>query len=158
MQLTFMKLLIEFIISFVSTVGFGIITNVPRRSLLPGGITGAVAWTAYVILNNISGTLFMPNMVAAVIIGILGNLFAILYKVPVNMIYVPSLVSLVPGGIIYEAMRSFAQQHVNSTLEYLMSTLIVAMALTAGFFVSEWLFRAIRIRMRQLEIKERANK
>ena len=149
-----MKLLVEFGISFLSTVGFGIITNVPRRSLLPGGITGAVAWTVYVILNTQLDSLFFPNAVAALIIGILGNCFSIKFKVPVNMIYIPSLVSLVPGGIIYEAMKDFTQGNIAPAQVNLMNTLIIAISLAGGFFVAEIIFKGIRARINQQQLSK----
>jgi len=42
-----MRLLIEFLISVLSSIGFGVITNIPKRALLPAGITGGVSWCAY---------------------------------------------------------------------------------------------------------------
>ncbi|WP_369395995.1 hypothetical protein [Lacticaseibacillus sharpeae] len=34
-------ILIHAVVSFASSVGFGIITNIPKRTLLPAGITGS---------------------------------------------------------------------------------------------------------------------
>ncbi|WP_283679844.1 threonine/serine exporter family protein [Lentilactobacillus sp. Marseille-Q4993] len=148
-----MKLIIEFIISFLSTVGFGIITNVPRRALLPAGITGAISWTTYVVLATVMHSLFFPNVIAAIIIGVLGNLFSIHYKVPVNMIYIPSLVSLVPGGIIYEAMKDFTQGKITMAQTNLMNTLIVAISLAGGFFIAEVFFRYFKSKVQRRKVE-----
>ena len=88
-----MQLIIHFLISFVSTVGFGIITNIPRRALPVAGLTGALAWSGYIAYGYAQDNVFIANMIAAMIIGLLGNIFAVKYRVPVNMIYIPSLVS-----------------------------------------------------------------
>ena len=102
-----MRLLIEFLISVLSSIGFGVITNIPKRALLPAGITGGVSWCAYWLISLQDHSLILPNFTATVIIGLLGNYFAIRHRVPVNTIYIPSLVSLVPGGIAYLRCAQF---------------------------------------------------
>lgn len=139
-----MRVLIEFVISFLSTVGFGLITNVPRRSLLPAGITGSLAWVAYYLVLQVDPGLILPNFTAAIVIGILGNISAVLFRVPVNIIYVPSLVSLVPGGILYLGMRSFTLGREAPTSQYLFNTLTIAISLAVGFVVAEVIFYRIK--------------
>lgn len=85
-----MKVLVELIVSFLSTVGFGLVTNVPRRSLLPAGITGSLAWVAYYLVLQVDHGLILSNFTAAIVIGILGNISAVIFRVPVNIIYVPA--------------------------------------------------------------------
>ncbi len=135
-----MHVFIEFIVSLASTVGFGLITNIPRRSLLPAGITGSLAWVVYYVVEQINQGLILPNFFAAIVIGLLGNVSAILFRVPVNIIYVPSLVSLVPGGILYLGMRSFTLGQESQTSQYLFNTLTIAIALAVGFAVAEVIF------------------
>lgn len=95
-----MQLIGGFIFSFLSTVGFGVITNVPRRTLLPAGITGALSWVVYLLVQSATKNVILPNLFAAVTIGLLANIAAIVVKAPVNVLYVPCLVSLVPGAIV----------------------------------------------------------
>ncbi|MDR3190507.1 MAG: threonine/serine exporter family protein [Lactobacillaceae bacterium] len=139
-----MKLLIEFGISFMATIGFGIITNIPRRALPVAGVTGAVAWSGYMLLTWHGGSPFIANFTAALIIGLLGNVFAVYRQVPVNMIYIPSLVSLVPGGTIYLAMKALAYGQHSLALQGMLDTLIVAIALAAGFVVAETIIRVYK--------------
>lgn len=139
-----MKVLIELIVSFASTVGFGLVTNVPRRSLLPAGITGSLAWVAYYLVLQVDNGLILPNFTAAIVIGILGNISAVMFRVPVNIIYVPSLVSLVPGGILYLGMRSFTLGNEIRTGQYMFNALTIAIALAVGFVVAEVIFYRIK--------------
>ncbi|GHP14612.1 membrane protein [Lentilactobacillus fungorum] len=145
-----MHLLVEFVVSFLSTVGFGLITNVPRRSLLPAGITGSLAWVAYYLVLQVDPGLILPNFTAAVVIGILGNISAMMFRVPVNIIYVPSLVSLVPGGILYLCMRSFTLGHEQLTSQYLFNTLTIAISLAVGFVVAEVIFYRLKPLIKRL--------
>ncbi|MGF2384528.1 threonine/serine exporter family protein [Lentilactobacillus otakiensis] len=152
-----MKVLIELIVSFASTVGFGLVTNVPRRSLFPAGITGSLAWVAYYLVLQVDNGLILPNFTAAIVIGILGNISAVMFRVPVNIIYVPSLVSLVPGGILYLGMRSFTLGNEIRTGQYMFNALTIAIALAVGFVVAEVIFYRIKpILLRTLE-KQKEN-
>ena len=40
-------LLYHFIFSFISSVSFAIICDVPRKTLVTGGIIGAIGWCGY---------------------------------------------------------------------------------------------------------------
>jgi uncharacterized membrane protein YjjB (DUF3815 family) len=143
-----MKMFIEFGIAFASTVGFGIITNIPRRGLPAAGLTGAIAWLAYYLIYTGNHQLFLANFVSAIIIGLLGHTFAVIVRIPVNMIYIPSLVSLVPGGTIYLAMKSFANGNLLAGQQGVINTLTVAVALAIGFVLAEVVARNVRARIR----------
>lgn len=139
-----MKLLAGFIFSFLSTVGFGVITNVPRRTLLPAGLTGAVAWIIYLVVAQATQNLILPNLLAALAIGLLANVAAILVRAPVNLLYIPCLVSLVPGAIIYLSLKDFTLGFDASAQQNLFKTLTIAMALAVGFVLAEAIFKPLR--------------
>lgn len=133
-----------FIFSFLSTVGFGVITNVPRRTLLPAGLTGAIAWVVYLIVAGITTNLILPNLLAALTIGLLANCAAILVRAPVNLLYVPCLVSLVPGAIIYLSLKDFTLGFDANAQQNLFKTLTIAMSLAVGFVIAEAIFKPLR--------------
>ena len=138
-----MRLLVEFIVSVLSSIGFGVITNIPKRALLPAGITGGVSWCAYWLISLQDHSLVLPNFTATVVIGLLGNYFAIRHRVPVNTIYIPSLVSLVPGGIAYLGARSFTMGKAASAAQQIYNVILIAMALAVGFVVAEVIFLSL---------------
>lgn len=139
-----MEIFVGFIFSFLSTVGFGVITNVPRRTLLPSGITGALAWVVYLLVQDATINIILPNLLAALTIGLLANAAAILIKAPVNLLYVPCLVSLVPGAIIFLSMKGFTLGQDATALQNLLKTLTIAMSLAVGFLIAEAFFSKLR--------------
>lgn len=139
-----MRLLIELIVAFASTIGFGIITNIPKRTLLPAGITGALAWVVYVVVAGQTPNLILPNLLAATTIGLLANIAAIWVKAPVNVMYIPSLVSLVPGAIIYMSMKDFTLGRETAAQAGLVKTLSIAIGLAVGFVIAEAIFKPMR--------------
>ncbi|MGT2884023.1 threonine/serine exporter family protein [Streptococcus ferus] len=139
-----MELIVGFVFSFLATWGFGIITNVPRRTLLASALTGGVAWTAYLLLEKVTSNLVLPNLGAALLIGFLANVSAVKLKTPVNIMYVPCLVSLVPGAIIYKTMKSFALGDSRAAQGYLVEALTVTVSLALGFLLAETLINKLR--------------
>ncbi|WP_439645489.1 threonine/serine exporter family protein [Companilactobacillus kimchii] len=79
----------------------------------------------------------MPNLLSAIVIGLLGNLAAILVRAPVNIFYVPCLVSLVPGAIIYDSMKNFTLGYDNLAAHGLIKALTVGLSLAIGFIIAE---------------------
>lgn len=55
-------IIIQLVLSYVATVTFAIITNVPKRALNACGITGTFGWMAYWTLMQMdSGTGHLPS-------------------------------------------------------------------------------------------------
>ncbi|MFD1432329.1 threonine/serine exporter family protein [Lacticaseibacillus yichunensis] len=138
------RLLIGFIVAFASSVGFGIITNVPRRTLLPAGVTGGASWVVYLAMGTVTTNVLLPNLLAAVTIGLLANAAAVLVRAPVNVLYIPCLVALVPGAIIYMAMKDFTLGQDSAASQGFIKTLTIAIALAVGFVIAEAIFAQIR--------------
>lgn len=132
-----MQILLGFIFGFLSSVGFGIVTNNPRRTLMPAGWIGAIAWVVYIVVGWYDHGVIMPNLLSAVVIGLLGNLAAILVRAPVNIFYVPCLVSLVPGAIIYDSMKNFTLGYDTLAAHGLIKALTVGLSLAIGFIIAE---------------------
>ncbi|WP_342746068.1 threonine/serine exporter family protein [Companilactobacillus nuruki] len=132
-----MDIVYGFIFGFLSSVGFGIITNNPRRTLIPSGFVGAIAWIVYIVVGWYNHGLVMPNLMGSIVIGILGNLCAILFRSPVNIFYVPCLVSLVPGAILYDSMKNFALGKDSLAAYGFIKALTVGMSLAVGFIIAE---------------------
>ncbi|KRO20661.1 hypothetical protein IV63_GL000354 [Companilactobacillus crustorum] len=144
-----MQIVYGFIFGFLSSVGFGIITNNPRRTLIPAGLVGAIAWIVYIVVGWFNHGLIMPNLMGAVVIGLLGNLCAILVKAPVNIFYVPCLVSLVPGAILYDSMKNFTLGKDSLAAYGFVKALTVGMSLAIGFIIAETIANKIYAKLKQ---------
>lgn len=138
------KLSINFIFAILSTVGFSLISNIPRRIIPAAAFTGAVAWLVYYLLQGDGKTAILSNFFAAFTIGLIGNLLAMKIKVAVNMIYIPSLISLVPGSIMFLGMKNVTNGNAATGTDQLLRGIEIAMALAVGFVCAEVVFNSIR--------------
>ncbi|WP_308779505.1 threonine/serine exporter family protein [Lacticaseibacillus zhaodongensis] len=142
--------IVGIILSFASSYGFGIITNIPKRTLLPAGYTGAAAWFVYLLVDAHTRGVILPNLLAAVTIGLVANLAAVIVRAPVNVLYIPCLVSLVPGAIIYKSMRAFTLGRDASASHGFVQTLTIAVSLAVGFVIAEAIFSKLRPELKRL--------
>lgn len=120
----------------------------PRRSLLQCGFVGMLGWLVYYSTTDSMGPV-SASLLATILIGIVSQGFARLYKMPVIIFSVAGMIPLVPGGMAYNAMRQFVQQHYPQALELAMSTLMIAGAIAVGLVLSEVLnqiFHSIRFK------------
>lgn len=129
-------LLIHFLFSFMSTVSFGVLTNVPRRTLLASGLIGSLGWMVYFLLREADYPLGFSNFIAAFLIGCLSIFFSRLKKIPMLVFIVPSLVPLVPGGPAYLAVREIVIGDGDKGLYYMLIVAVTAGAIAGGFVMT----------------------
>ncbi|AOZ93821.1 threonine/serine exporter family protein [Paenibacillus crassostreae] len=133
----------QLITSFIATAGFAILFNSPRRALVQCGLVGMLGWITYVMLlehvNNIVATLL-----ATLLIGVISQFFAKLYKMPVIIFSVAGIIPLVPGGLAYDSMRRFAQNDYNTAIHLGVQALLLSGAIALGLVLSEVLNQTLR--------------
>lgn len=133
------------ILALLSSVGFSIIANVPKRALLGAGITGVCSWMVYYVLDSVHHSIVLPNFMASFVVGMLGFFLARRFRVPVTMIYVGALISLVPGGMAFSTLQKLSENNLTAVLKGLFNTGSVAMSLALGVGVANifngWLYQ-----------------
>lgn len=131
-----MMILIQVLFSFISTVAFGVLTNIPKRALISTGITGALGWMLYWGLRKAGWGLGFSNFLAAFFIGCLSIYFSRHKKMPMIIFNIPSLVPLVPGGPAYKAVRELVLGDNAMAVQNTVIVLITAGAIAGGFLVT----------------------
>ncbi|MYV18357.1 threonine/serine exporter family protein [Furfurilactobacillus milii] len=148
-------IIIEGILAYAATVGFGIILNIPRHALNVAGWIGAAGWAIYELIVLKSGAqislaqMAIGMLTAGLLIGVLSNWAARVKHMPVILFNIPSLVPLVPGGQAYQVIRNLVTGHGNIALDYLGQVIAIAGMIALGFLLSELLVR-ITYRLRHV--------
>lgn len=139
-----MEMFLQCIFSYLSTVTFGIITNVPRKLLNACGITGAVGWLIFWFTKNLDSGEIFANFLGAIGIGLMSIFFSRKKKMPMTIFNIPSLVPLVPGGPAYQAVRSIVLGDFSSGAHSIIKVIMTAGAIAAGFMVSGIVERLVK--------------
>lgn len=131
-----MEVFIHILFSYLSTITFGIVTNVPRRVLNACGITGAVGWMIFWFSKNLETGEIFANFLGSVGIGIVSIYFSRKRKMPMTIFNIPSLVPLVPGGAAYQAVRNIVLGDYIAGSQEALKVIMTAGAIAAGFMVT----------------------
>lgn len=70
------QILIQVSFSYLSTIAFAIIINVPHRALNLAGWAGAIGWLVYWSLMQLATGRMLANLLGAFAIGICGLIFS----------------------------------------------------------------------------------
>ena len=126
-----MTYILNFIYGFMCSVGFAVLFNVPRTSILKAGIGGGVGWAINYAIIQLDFSIVISTLIASLGIAFLGEIFAVIDKQPATLYIIPGIIPLVPGFGIYYTMLSLLEQNYEMALEHgieaiLISTLIAA--------------------------------
>ena len=126
-----MSLILHFIYSFFATVGFAVVFNTPKKSLIYGGLCGGTGWTVYTALQPLISPA-PANLIAAISVAALGELFALINKNPVTAFVIPGIIPLVPGYGIYSTMLNLLQNNLEQGLSLGLNTIFNSGAIAIG--------------------------
>lgn len=90
-------MILQLVTSFIAAAAFCILFNAPARALLQCGIAGMVGWVLYLELETQLDTV-VATFLATVVVGVISQLFARSYKMPVIIFSVGGIIPMVPGG------------------------------------------------------------
>jgi len=135
------SLLITLITSFIATLGFGVLLHAPNRALLPAAITGMAAQGCYWVLGIAGLSGHAAIFAAAAGASILAELLARRMKMATTVFITLSIIPLVPGLSLYQAMAFLAQGESKAGLELGMSAMITFLMIALGIGMGSFLVR-----------------
>ncbi|NSL52971.1 threonine/serine exporter family protein [Calidifontibacillus erzurumensis] len=135
----------QLVTSFIATAAFGIIFNVPKNALLKCGFVGMFGWMVYMVLVNILEIdMMLATSVASILIAIMSQTFAKIYKMPIIVFNVSGIIPLVPGGLAYDAMRHFVVNDYSTAVQLAAKAFMISGSIAIGLVFSEVINQMIR--------------
>ena len=133
-----MELLKQTFVSFMASLGFGVIFNIKGKKLIFASLGGGLSWMFYLLFLrtfNLGGILSL--FLSTLIFSIYCEIGARILKTPVTTLIICALIPLVPGAGMYYTMYETIIGNVNSAIELGLKTLAEAGTLALGvIFVS----------------------
>lgn len=96
-----MKEFTMILMGLLGTLGFSLLFHVTGKKLIAIALGGAVSTAVYLLVLSLTGQKPAAMLVSTVVIGLLAEVFARLFKAPVISFLVPMLVPLIPGSDLY---------------------------------------------------------
>ncbi len=122
----------EFGLAFVATLGFGLLFNVPCRTLIACGLVGALGRVVRLVALNLGGSVIAGTYVGALMIALAGYALARFYHTPRMIFTVTGVIAMVPGVPAFSMMLEFAAGNVDKGLVDAVDTALITGALALG--------------------------
>lgn len=130
--------------ALVATFGFAVLFNVPRRTLVPCVAFGGIAYFVKQLMLLQGTTNELATLVAALTLGLLGELAARFQRAPAVVFFMTGFVSLVPGVLSYRTVLLFIEGDYNEGIVSAVRTILIAGAIAGGLGAVTALFRLRR--------------
>ena len=110
--------ILQIIASGLAGCGFGIMFHIKPRYLPLIVIGSALSWFVFLAALQLWGIRSMAMITAAIVVTIWSEIFARIVKLPVSVIYTPTIVPLIPGGNLHYCLRGFVTDSRADFLNY----------------------------------------
>jgi uncharacterized membrane protein YjjB (DUF3815 family) len=130
--MTVETLLLNALFGFVATLGFAVLFNVPRYTLLWCAVVGAGGHLIRYVLRNSGVSNEVATFFGAFFVGVVGYAFAVRYQMPRTAFTVSGIITMVPGIQAYEVMVLFSQGNIPGGLEFGVRAGLVTGAIASG--------------------------
>lgn len=99
--------LLQIISAGFAGIGFAMIFHIRPKHLPVAFIGGALSWVFYLGAEKIWESHALAMMIAALGVTVYSEIGARVVKMPVSVIYTPSIIPLIPGSHLYYCLRGF---------------------------------------------------
>ena len=134
-----LSLLAQTAVSFVATVSFAILFQVPREQYVYSGLCGAAGWLCYLLVMQNYPSPAVASFAAVVVLTVMSRIFAVRRKTPVTIFLICGIFPLVPGAGIYWTAYYVVTDQLAKASDRGFQTLKIAVAIVLGIlFVFEF--------------------
>ncbi|MGO1369995.1 MAG: threonine/serine exporter family protein [Senegalia sp. (in: firmicutes)] len=126
----------NFLFAFLSTIGFSIIFNISRDSIIKSGVNGALGWIIYILFVRVLNSPVSGSFFGALSVGIIGEFFARKFKKPATVFIIPGIIPLVPGSGMYYTMVNITNKNFLEAAEIGSETIFIAAAIASAIIIS----------------------
>ncbi len=139
-----------FIFAFLSTAAFAILFQAPRRTLAISGFIGAVGWVVFSYMRkDLEYDSFYANLCATVVLSLLSELAARIFKHPATTFVIPGIFPIVPGLGMYNGMAKLIENNYEAGVNTLLRAGMDAAAIALGMMFMASFFRVLKLSKEQ---------
>lgn len=100
---------VQLLAAALGTWGFCIIYNMRKKYMAVSMVGGFLCWATFLLMQYGGFSIFVSTLMSAFVVGIYGEIFAYILKVPTTILFIPACLPLIPGkNLYYSAMAIIA--------------------------------------------------
>lgn len=122
-------------------IGFALIFNIHGPGILICALGGCLAWTAYLITDDLTGSVFFANLIGGLVASLYAEIMARIRKFPAIAYLVVAIFPLIPGAGVYYTMNYAVHNDMAMFASKGMETAAVAGAIALGIVLVSTAFR-----------------
>lgn len=138
-----MMVLIETFAAAAGTLGIGVLFNIKGKNLIYASIGGGLSWLFYRIFMMLGITSIPAMFFSSIVISTYSEICARIFKTPVTVFLICSLIPLVPGAQMYYTMVEAIQGTPETTWSMALTALSSAAILAFGVIVVSTIIKII---------------
>lgn len=112
------------IFAAIPALGFAMVFNVPKQTLIYCAFGGAITYTARVAFQDIDIPLELATFFASTIIGIIALYWSRKYVVPRPVYTIPAIIPLLPGTFAFSAIINLIDMNAHGVTPELINLFI----------------------------------
>ena len=116
----------KLILTSLSVTCFGLMDRMKKMTVTVSSFGGALTFTAEYILLTKTENIFLVYFLSACITCLYSEIMARIIKTPVTVIMLPAIIPLVPGSLIYRAMKGLLEKNSSAYMSNLVEVLLSA--------------------------------
>lgn len=138
------QIIIQIIGAFIAIGAFAILLETPKKYIGFAALTGAIGGGSFLITMALGVQEAIAYFISAMIVTVVSNIFAKIFKTPVTTFLIAGILPTVPGAGVYQVAYHVIIGNQEETLFYLLETVTFAGAISLGIFVTETVFRLVK--------------
>ena len=124
MSALIIKIVLEAIFASIASVGFAMVFNVPKHTLIYCAFGGAITFITRTILLDLGIGVELSTFIASTIIGIIALYWSRKYLIPRPVYTVASIIPMIPGTYAFTAMISLVDMNTHGVTHELIQLFI----------------------------------
>ncbi len=124
--------MMHMVCTFLGTMGYAVLFNVPRRFYLSCGFTGMAGWLLYHIIVSHTFSAAFASFLGTMFVVFLSRVLSIRKKCPITIFLVAGILPLVPGAGIYHTVYYLVTNQLAEASLRGMESVKVAFAIVLG--------------------------
>ena len=134
--MTTQEILSNLFSSFVGTIGFAIMYNVPKKYYIGCGVTGMAGWIVYLLvsgMNYVSAA--VGSFFGAFIVVLISRMLSVKMRCPITIFLISGILPLVPGAGIYNTVYYIVTNQLTQAALKGIESLKIAFAIVMGIVI-----------------------
>ena len=119
--------------SFLGTIGFAILFNIPSKYYLSAGLTGVAGWMMYMLLTaGFSVSSAMATFWGTCVVVLISRMLTVRMRCPITIFLIAGIIPLVPGASVYFTAYHLMTGELSAAVSDGMNAVKLAFAIVLG--------------------------